>query len=292
MLPGELVADLDLEGLTPVPGSFVDEALLWRHCDLLFTTRCRGRDAFVYVLVEHQSSPDRWMAWRMLRYVSRIGDRYLVDHPHAETLPLVVPVVVHHGQSPWPHPTSLESVLDIDPGWLSGSAVGELVPRFRFLLDDLSAVDERTLRARPLTAPARLTLLLLARARANQALARELTAWVADLRAVLDRPGGLETFRALLTYIEVAGEVPPDDLRRVMAQVGPDAEEAYVTTADMLRAEGEVRGRAETLLQLLEMRFGPVPAETAAAVRGATVQRIEAWTARVLTAGSLDDVLA
>ena len=35
-----------------------------------------GRAAFVYVLIEHQSSPDPMMPLRMLRYVMRIWERW------------------------------------------------------------------------------------------------------------------------------------------------------------------------------------------------------------------------
>jgi predicted transposase/invertase (TIGR01784 family) len=68
VLPPGLAGRLDLGRLTRVPGSFVDEALRWRHSDLLFAAPLDGRDAFVYVLVEHQSSADPLMAFRMLRY--------------------------------------------------------------------------------------------------------------------------------------------------------------------------------------------------------------------------------
>jgi hypothetical protein len=80
-----------------------------------------------------------------------------------------------------------------------------------------------------------------------------------------------------------------------MENVGPDAEEAYVTIADTLRAEGRAEGRAggraEALLQLLALRFGPVPDDTAAAVRAASAERIAGWTAHVLTAATIGDVL-
>jgi hypothetical protein len=76
ILPPDLAARLDLTRLAPVPGSFVDEALRWRHSDVLFTAPLDGRDAFVYVLVEHQSSDDPLMAFRVLRYIVRIWDQY------------------------------------------------------------------------------------------------------------------------------------------------------------------------------------------------------------------------
>lgn len=76
VLPPEVTARLDLGRLAPVPATFVDEALKRRHSDLLFTAPLDGREAFVYLLAEHQSSSDPLMAFRMLRYVTRIWDQY------------------------------------------------------------------------------------------------------------------------------------------------------------------------------------------------------------------------
>lgn len=44
------------------------------------------------------------------------------------------------------------------------------------------------------------------------------------------------------------------DLRNLAASLGPDAKDAYVTTAEMLRAEGEARGKAEDILVVFEQR--------------------------------------
>jgi predicted transposase/invertase (TIGR01784 family) len=67
VLPDTLVDRLDLDQLTRVPGSYVDATLRWRHSDLLFTVQLHDREAFVYVLVEHQSGTDQLMPFRMLR---------------------------------------------------------------------------------------------------------------------------------------------------------------------------------------------------------------------------------
>lgn len=112
---------------------------------------------------------------------------------------------------------------------------------------------------------------------------------------MLARPGGIDQFAALLRYIELVGEAPTDELHKLIATRGPEAEEAYVTTADMLRAEGEARGeargRADALAQLLTLKFGPLPPAALATVHAASVAQLESWTARVLVADSLDDVL-
>lgn len=68
-----------------------------------------------------------------------------------------------------------------------------------------------------------------------------------------------------------------------------------MTTAEMLRAEGEARGeargRAEALMQLLNLKFGPLPEAARGVVHTAPIEQLETWTARVLTADTLDHVL-
>jgi hypothetical protein len=292
VLPAGIAARLDLARLAPVPGSFVDEALKWRHSDVLFTAPLDGRDAFVYVLVEHQSSDDPLMAFRVLRYVTRIWDQYEREHPKARRLPAVVPLVVYQGDDRWTSPVQLLDVIDLSPaakqemqGWL---------PRFEFLLDDLTRADEDQLLARDLTPAALVTLLLLKTARGNPRITADLRRWAGHLRAVLDQPGGGEAFIVLLTYIELVSDAPVGELRDLAASLGPDAEEAYVTTAEMLRAEGEARGeargRAEALVEVLTVKFGPLPDSVPKTVHAASIDQLRAWTTRALTAETLDKV--
>jgi predicted transposase YdaD len=312
-LPPALVARLDLDRLTSVPGSLVDATLRWRHTDLLFTAPLDGREAFVYVLIEHQSSNDPLMAFRMLRYVVRIWDRYLRDHAKATRLPAVIPLVVHHNEQAWTAPAQVLDLVDLAPELVD--ACRQYLPRFQFVLDDLVRVDERELRERPLTDSVRLTLLLLKIAPGNPRLASDLWPWVDELRAVLEGPDGREEFTALLRYIELVGEADThDQLRDLMATLGPEAKEAHMTIAEMLRAEGRVEGhaegrveghaeglvegraeglvegRVETVVQLLTLKFGPLPAAALAAVRGASTDQLQAWTARVLTVETLDQL--
>lgn len=289
VLPRALVDRLDLGRLTRVSGSLVDATLRWRHCDLLFSVPLQGREALIYVLIEHQSGGDPLMAFRMLRYVVRIWDRYLGEHPEATRLPAVIPLVVHHNRRPWAGPTQVLDLLDLDRE--ATEAAQEFLPRFGFLLEDLARLDEKALRARPLTPPVRMTLLLLKIAAGNSRLADDLRGWADELRAVLERPSGVEEFVALLRYIEIVGEAPIDQLHDLVAQLGPEAEEAYVTTAEMLRVEGEARGRAEALAQLLSLKFGPLPRAALDAVHAASTDQLESWTARVLTADTLEEVL-
>jgi hypothetical protein len=290
VLPPDLAARVDLGRLATVPASFVDEALQWRYSDLLFTAPLDGRDAYVYLLVEHQSSLDPLMAFRMLRYVTRIWDQYLRGHPKSRQLPAVIPLVVHHGRSQWTGSAQLLDLIDVGPA--DRQVMQAYLPRFEFLLDDLAGVDGPTLRDRDLTPSALITLLLLQTAPGNPKIPAELRPWASQLRAILDQPGGGEAFIALLTYIELVSEVPASELHDLAASLGPDAEEAYMTTADMLRAEGEARGLAKGLVRTLTVKFGPLPEDIVGKVHAASTSQVETWTDRAVTADKLDQVFS
>jgi predicted transposase YdaD len=98
-----------------VDGSFVDPQLAEKQTDLLYTVELERRPVLLYLLLEHQSSSDRWMPLRMLVYMTRIWARHREQHPDAVRLPAIVPMVLHHSAKGWSAPTSLIELLDVDP---------------------------------------------------------------------------------------------------------------------------------------------------------------------------------
>lgn len=58
------------------------------------------------------------------------------------------------------------------------------------------------------------------------------------------------------------------------------------------RKEGRKEGRVELLLELLALRFGAPAAGVRARVEAASIEQLDAWARRVLTAESIDEVLA
>lgn len=59
-------------------------------------------EGYIYVVIEHQSSPDAHMAFRLMRYAIAAMQRHL-DAGH-KRLPLVVPMLFYHGiATPYPY---------------------------------------------------------------------------------------------------------------------------------------------------------------------------------------------
>ncbi len=73
-LPQKLSQVLNWSTLQLLEGSFIDEDLRGSETDLLYEVEHISGDEslWAYVLLEHQSTPDRWMRFRLLKYCCRI----------------------------------------------------------------------------------------------------------------------------------------------------------------------------------------------------------------------------
>lgn len=101
-LPEHLRMLCDLRTLQLESGSFIEEDLRASHSDILYSLKTQTGEGYIYVLIEHQSSPDRHMAFRLMRYAIAAMQRHL-DKGHRQ-LPLVIPLLFYHGRtSPCPH---------------------------------------------------------------------------------------------------------------------------------------------------------------------------------------------
>jgi recombination-promoting nuclease RpnB len=67
----------DFSSLVIENASFIEDHLRQHAADVLYHLKIAGKDAYIYVLVEAQSSPDKLMPFRFLRYEVAIMKRYL-----------------------------------------------------------------------------------------------------------------------------------------------------------------------------------------------------------------------
>jgi predicted transposase/invertase (TIGR01784 family) len=92
-LPKDVTADFNLRTLEVVKDSFISEELSRYFSDLIFRVKLRsGEDAYVYVLLEHKSAPEKWAPLQLLGYKVKLWER--AKDAGARMLPLVIPVVL------------------------------------------------------------------------------------------------------------------------------------------------------------------------------------------------------
>jgi predicted transposase/invertase (TIGR01784 family) len=100
-LPPSLTAICKLDTLRLESGSFLEDDLRPYYSDILYSLETTRGKGYVHVLIEHQSAPDKLMAFRLMRYAVAAMQRHL-ESGH-KTLPLVIPVLFYQGRrSPYP----------------------------------------------------------------------------------------------------------------------------------------------------------------------------------------------
>ena len=67
-LPPSLIKICKLETLRLESGSFVEDDLRPYFSDILYSLETTSGHGYVHVLIEHQSSPDKHMSFRLMRY--------------------------------------------------------------------------------------------------------------------------------------------------------------------------------------------------------------------------------
>jgi hypothetical protein len=156
LLPEALAEATDWTSLTLEPGSYIDEELVERQSDLLFRADIAGTESRFYLLFEHQSEPDARMPFRLLRYMIRIWEQ--IERTEADKpLPPIIPVVLSHSERGWQVPTSFEDTLEM--GAMREHVLPH-VPRFRYIVDDLTQATDEQLNTRISSLYVRVVMLL------------------------------------------------------------------------------------------------------------------------------------
>lgn len=295
LLPSAVVDRLDFGHFIPASGTVVGADLSGRAPDRVFETRLGGWPAFIRLVVEHQCTSPVLMPVRVAGSAIRVIERSTRESGGSGGVPLVVTIVVYHGDRPWTAPLRLSEMTGVPEAMRTFLA--PVLPDVGYFLVDLRGIPEEEIMrgVGALDAWAALTLLAMKAAYVLDVVAR-FPAWKEVIREVAEGPGGIERLAFVLCYLaEIHDHLALEDLKRVLdRELGPEAEVALVTLAERLRKEGEARGetrgKAEALLRLLRSRFGSVPAGIGDRLKEAAVPELDRWLDRVLDAGTLDDV--
>ena len=244
-LPESLGRGLRWSTLRLQPGRYVDEELRGSESDLLFAVEHEAspRPVSLYLLFEHQSSPDRWLRLRLLKYCCRIWERDRCERPQERELRPVVPLVFYQGARQWRHAAEFSELFP------ASARQWRWLPRFEHLLLDQSRMTPEEVRGELRGRVAQLAMMAAAGSHGHEALER-----MAELLARL--PGqGVDALSLFVVYVldaheedEEAVRVFRQALRRHVHGAGGD----LMSYAEKLREEGRQKGRQEGQLGTIE----------------------------------------
>ncbi len=271
-LPPEIVARIDWPSLTVLPGSFVKSSLQQVHSDLLFSVRIGERETLLYLLFEHQSTPDPSMPLRLLGYVTEIFTHH--HKSHGLPLPPVLPLVFHQGPDAWNISTAFEDLFE-----LADEIAADLLPflpKFHHALLDLTRFDPATGEN---DTRLRVVLQLMKLARQKELL--RFFQWLAGFSAkeLPDNLLGMMLLYALHSDSDL-------DAKKIYHSLStnPELEKNTMSVAEKLKAEGRVEGRVEGLwigkIQILE-EFLDLPVSSGEGLEALNLEELQAMQERL-----------
>jgi len=288
------VSRLDFETLERVNGSFVSDDLKDRRNDVVWRLRWREGEGwfYVYMLLEFQSTPEPFMAVRLLVYVGLLLQELIRTQglKAGGRLPPILPIVFYNGRSRWKAPLDLLALFTPVPEDLR-----RRLPRMEYFLLDENRLgpEEKELAGNLVSA-----LVQMETSTGSEDFSRS----ARRLKGMLPK-GKLAELRRLFASwaVEILrrthrGATIPDveDLEEV-----PMLEEAIIAWERKAWRQGRKEGREEgrllerrrLVVRLLEQRFGPLPANVQRQLKAiSSPEDLERIADTILTAGSLQEL--
>lgn len=278
-LPEKFVRLIKPETAERLEDSFVDEDLKEHLSDLLFRVELKtDGEAFVYVLLEHKSSPDKWVALQLLRYLVRIWEKARLEGD--KFLPLVFPVVFYHGRAKWRVAENFSALFDFK----NLEQMRPFVPEFGYYLCDLAEFEDDELKGE-FTFQAAMRLLKYI---FREELHEQMETAFRLLMENLPEATMLERVRVLINYLLMSGKATQREVGQKLKKINYEkGAKTMETVIDKWLAQGEAigvkkgvkeglrEGKLSIILQQLKKRFGEIGSRTEARIRRLPLKKIE-----------------
>ncbi|WP_049613395.1 Rpn family recombination-promoting nuclease/putative transposase, partial [Yersinia mollaretii] len=230
-LPSEFRKICDLNTLQLESGSFIENDLRAYYSDVLYSLKTQTQEGYVYALIEHQSSPDKHMAFRLMRYAIAAMQRHL--DAGNDQLPLVIPILFYHGMvTPYPYPMC----------WLHAFSEPKLARQLyggNFPLIDVTVIPDDEIMTHK-----HIAVLELLQKHIRQ---RDLSELLEPLVTLISKGYTTEDqLISVMNYMLQNGETAePKRFILDLAHRLPQHEEVFMTIAQKLKQEGRVEGIQE-----------------------------------------------
>ena len=301
-VPEEFIADLDFSTLERCSGSYVTDDIRERHDDIVWRVLWKEKWVYIYILLEFQRRPDKWMAVRVLNYITLLWQDLINTKKLKgnDLLPPVFPIVLYNGSEKWTAAVELSDLMLPITGPLAAYQ-----PRQKYFL-----LEENTIPDEELNGSKGVASLLMRLERVNP---HDLVSLVDDILDRLRDPVYNKLRDAFKTCILLIfsskiemNDVNPDslDLQEVRAMLTERIaqwENNYIQQGVLIgeargisigEARGESKGVRLALLDLLEIRFGDLPDAISSAVSSITdTQKLRHLTRSALQTTSLEAFL-
>lgn len=233
-LPRDILAVIELSTLSLQPESFIDPNFRQLISDVLYKVKIKERDSYIYLLAEHQSAPDRLMAFRLLRYVFAIM-AYHSENNKKDDLPVVVPLVFYRGQRIYPYSTDFFDLFG------ESKSLAKRVLFQPFHLVDVNIIPDEALKQHVWSGV--LTFMQ------KHIFARDLFRCIDEIMPLLKdlmTAGADHYIMSTMKYVVSAGNIEHvEELAKLTDTLSSALGDKIMTLAERLEAKGKAKGKAE-----------------------------------------------
>ena len=302
-----LVVHLDFSQLTHINRSFIPDNLREQESDIVYSVPFRDEskteELLIYILIEHQSTIDAAMGFRVLFYMTQMWD-FQRREWESNNVPKsqwrfrpIIPIVFYTGEQTGQTPVSLSTQMDLS------DVLSEFVPTFNTLF--LSVKDADAAYLTRTDHPLGWLLTVLQKEHANKEDIRAALMEAVAHIDTLDEEKTQQWQRAIFyLYLLILHRRPSeehDELKTLvydqMKETSHREEGAAMaqTMAEYLIEQGEKRGQTqakrEAVLKLLHLRFDSVPESVASRITSMrSLSRLDSLFEKAVTARTLDDI--
>lgn len=291
-LPLNVQAAIDFNTLRITNESYITKELAAFSSDIVYQVCLKETDqlAYVYILIEHQSSINPVMPFRLWNYCALIWDKYL-KQTQANTLPLIFPLVFYHGDAPYSGPRKIADLIQAPKDLIESALFGA------FHLVDTHEISDDELRQRRWAG-----IIQYALKHVNNRNSNRLVETIIELLQGIDGEVGADVYGSTLLlywFKKAATCKDPKEFLDAVAEglstrMGGEVMSMAKQWAEQHKQEGIQQGmqlgEAQLLTNILKARFHHVPAESLKKIEMADVDALNKWAINALSASSLSQV--
>ncbi len=128
----DFVTKLDYSTLERLDKSFITDEFKEKESDMIYRVNYEGSEIYIFLLIEFQSTVDRYMSLRMLRYILEFYEYFIkarkdqFDRKQKEKLPAVFPLLLYNGDENWTAKIDISELIE-------SYGIGEsFIPKFKY----------------------------------------------------------------------------------------------------------------------------------------------------------------
>jgi len=251
-LPSEITDHINFKTLSMPKDSFISKKMARYYSDILYEVHLKDTQAFIYLLIEHKSKKDTFVGFQLLKYCIQIWELYLKHNKNSKKLPIILPMVIYHGEAEWGVNTDFISLVDVPENMQD--AIQDYIPNFKYNLQDISHISDGEIQGNILL---QIMLMTLKYSRKTD-FAEKLPGIFELFMKIMDDRRGIEYVEIFLEYlshqlpndyIDVVDNAIPDLIEKGGAKMVTIAQSWFRSGKREGKKEGKQEGKLEGKLE-------------------------------------------